>query len=195
MPMQTVQNAKSRAFLVRRGAPACGHSMREFSGHLPPRSVDVAPFEAASSRTALDQLPRLRVDDDRHLVREASPFEDPDRLASMAGGGLVGLREGARSQQGSGGCKRPLRPSAAFELAIRHLDVASPRTASRGDLRLVARHLRPRGSGHEKIDRRFCSVSGVTMERTTLARSNSAVRHTRCGALIRGSAHAATEIG
>jgi hypothetical protein len=47
--------------------------VRSFVGHL--RGVDRSRYEAASSRTALDQLPVLRVDDDRCLVREASPFE------------------------------------------------------------------------------------------------------------------------
>jgi len=57
-----------------------------------------------------------------------------------------------------GGCKWPLRSPAAFEL-VHHLDGASPRTASRGDLRLVGRHLRPCGSRHQEIDSR-CKRTG-----------------------------------
>ena len=130
-------------FPVRRGAPA----LSDCSGHLPPRSVNRSHVMRPHGRHSIS-FPVCA------SMTIGAWFGKPRHLKIQ-----TGLREGARSQQGSGGCKRPLRPPAAFELAVHHLDVASPRTASRGDLRLVARHLRPCGSGHEEIDR-HCKRTG-----------------------------------
>jgi hypothetical protein len=58
----------------------------------------IVALPTRSSRTTLDQLPGLRIDCDRRLIGEASPFEDPGWLAGIACRGGVWLGEGTGSQ-------------------------------------------------------------------------------------------------